>query len=102
MRLRLRVAPRGPFSVWSVVPMAILSGVLFTSLFLLGSFHAHQVRNALDHAAHRSVVGDDIAAPHLAEPQSPHRPLLLLGTIDAASDQGDFQFLGHGYVVISS
>src|SRR5205814_1064438 len=91
MRLRLRVAPRGPFNVESVVPMWFVPWLLN----LFGLFDPDQVRDGADHATHRHVIWQRYGDTQLAEAEPLDGPLVLLGAVDAAPDQRHTQRLGH-------
>src|SRR6185503_10126297 len=103
MRLRLRVAPFGPFRVCSVVPISSFSltrdvrvVVRFEDRYLFGRLDPDQVRNGVNHATHRHVVRQHLRFVQAGQAQCLDGPLVRLGSVDAATDQGDFQFLGHG------
>src|SRR5205814_3174481 len=82
MRLRLRVAPRGPFNVESVVPMWFVPWLLN----LFGLFDPDQVRDGADHATHRHVIWQRYGDTQLAEAEPLAGPLALLGAVAAAPD----------------
>src|SRR5262245_30141442 len=91
MRLRLRVAPRGPFNVCSVDP-----------IWLLSFLHPHHVRDGANHATHREIVSQRHGDTHLRQPEGVDGPLGRFGAVDAAPDQGHANLLCHGRYSLTS